>query len=368
MKVIAYPLNYVSLIMKIWNNSTIKKIRKGYYSAVYFNRTKEILLHENNLKSVTMQIFQKQNNATLCGINQVIELLKIGTGYFEDSMWVSKYDTLAIKTLPEGKIINKGEPVMHITGSYSYFAHLESLYLGILARQTRIATNASKIVTAANGKPVLFFADRFDYFLNQEADGYAARIGGVTNICTQAQGKWFKGEAVGTIPHALIAINNGDTIETTSQYAKYFPKRHLIALVDFENDCVRTALQAAEKFGGKLWGIRLDTSENMVDKSLKRPSESKTELRGVNPTLVKMVREALNKKGFVHVKIITSGGFNKEKILWFEQKNTPVDVYAVGSAMFDGKNDFTADIVKVGKKEIAKVGRKYIDNPRMKLL
>src|SRR3989344_5030342 len=98
--------------MKIWNNETIEKIRKGYYSAAYFNKTKEILLKENNLKSVTMQIFQKQHGATLCGINQVIELLKIGTGYFEDNLWVSKYDTLAVKTLSEGTIIQKGEPVM----------------------------------------------------------------------------------------------------------------------------------------------------------------------------------------------------------------------------------------------------------------
>jgi len=315
-----------------------------------------------------MQIFQKQHGATLCGINQVIELLKIGTGYFEDNLWVSKYDTLAVKTLSEGTIIQKGEPVMHITGPYAYFAHLESLYLGILARQTRIATNARKTVNAANGKPVFFFADRFDYFLNQEADGYAAHIGGVTNICTQAQGNWFNDEAVGTIPHALIAVNNSNTTETTNQFAKYFPKDPFVALVDFENDCVKTALQTVKQFGRKLWGIRLDTSENMVDKSLQRSSESKTELHGVNPTLVKMVRVALNKKGFTHVKIITSGGFNKEKILWFEQEKTPVDVYAVGSAMLDGKNDFTADIVKVEEKETAKIGRKYIENPRMKQL
>ncbi|MCL4359651.1 nicotinate phosphoribosyltransferase [Patescibacteria group bacterium] len=346
----------------------IKKIRKGYYSAVYFNKTKQILLKENNLQSVTIQIFQKQNNAILCGINQVIELLKIGTGYFEDKMWVPKYDTLAIKALSEGNIIKNREPVMHITGPYAYFAHLESLYLGILARQTRIATNARKMVTAANGKPVLFFADRFDYFLNQEVDGYAAHIGGVTNICTLAQGKWFNGEAVGTIPHALIAVNNGDTIKTTSQYAKYFPKSPLIALVDFENDCVRTALQTAKHFGEKLWGIRLDTSENMVDNSLKESSENKSKLRGVNPTLVKTVREALNKQGFSHVKIITSGGFNEEKILWFEKERAPVDIYAVGSSMFDGKNDFTADVVKVEGKKIAKIGRKYISSPRMKLL
>ena len=47
--------------VKYFNDETIGKIRRGIYSAVYFNRTKEILLKENNLKRVTMQIFQKKS-------------------------------------------------------------------------------------------------------------------------------------------------------------------------------------------------------------------------------------------------------------------------------------------------------------------
>ncbi len=350
--------------IRYWDNKTIEKIRKGYYSASYFSKTKEILLKEKNLKKVTMQVFQKNDNSVLCGVNTVIELLKIGAGYFEGNKWISKWTELKVKTLSDGKIIKKGEPVMHIMGPYAYFAELESLYLGILARQTRIATNARNIVNAANGKPVLFFADRFDYFLNQEADGYAAHIGGVTNICTPAQGNWFSGQPVGTIPHSLIAINNGNSLKTTLQFNKHFPKNNLIALVDFDNDCVAGAVEVAKKFGKKLWGIRLDTSENMVDKSLQKLPEKEAQHHGVNPTLVKSVRKALNKAGFSYVKIIVSGGFNKSKIAWFEKENTPVDIYTVGSAMLEGKNHFTADIVEVDGKKIAKSGRELSPLPK----
>jgi len=349
-----------------WDRFTIKKIRSGYYSAVYFNRTKEILLKEKKLDTVTMQIFQKNDDALLCGISHVIELLKIGTGYFENGKWISKWNTLKINALFDGDKTSKGEPVIHISGPYVFFAHLESLYLGILARETRIATNARNMVASANGKPVIFFADRFDYFLNQELDGYASQIGGVSAVCTAAQAKLIGSLPVGTIPHALIAINKGKINDAAESFRNVFPKDNLVALVDFDNDCVKTSLVAARQFGKKLWGVRLDTAENMVDKSLQKLTEQKNELHGVNPTLVKMVREALDRQNFQHVKIIVSGGFNNDKIKWFESQKSSVDTYAVGSSMLEGKNDFTADIVVVKGREIAKVGRGIKRNSRLK--
>src|SRR5271155_1980473 len=72
----------IDTMLFMWDKTTIDKIRKGYYSAVYFNSTKEILLREKNLSIATMQIFQKKDNVTICGIKHVIEILKIGTGYF----------------------------------------------------------------------------------------------------------------------------------------------------------------------------------------------------------------------------------------------------------------------------------------------
>lgn len=337
----------------MYSSDTIKKIRKGYYSALYFNRTKFILEKENNVKTVTMQIFQKNNNAVLCGINEVLELLKIGTGYWEKNKWIDKFKTLSIEHLQEGNTINSLQTVMHITGPYVYFAHLESLYLGILSRRTLVATNAAKVMNAANKKQVLFFADRFDYFLNQEGDGYAAHIGGIKTVCTDAHAFLWNGKVAGTIPHALIAINDGDSVKATRQFAKHI-NGNVIALVDFDNDCVTTSLKIAHALKEKLWGVRIDTSENLVDKSLKNKK-----LFGVNPELVKILRKSLDKNGFTDVKIIASGGFTDEKIQLFEKENTPVDVYGVGSAILKGNNDFTADIVMVENKKIAKSGRKY---------
>ena len=350
-----------------FDERTIKKIRRGYYSAVYFNRTKDILLEEKNTSVVTMQVFQKHEGSILCGINQVIELFKLGTGYGEQDNWISKWNTLEVLSLSDGDTISPWEPVMHITGPYAYFAHLESLYLGILAQQTLIATNMRKSVTAAEGKDIVLFADRFDNFLNQESNGYAAHIGGAKTVCTKAHTTWFGGEPVGTIPHALIAMYHGDTIAAAKAFTTVFPNVSLIVLADFTNDCVLTSLELAKSLGKQLWGVRLDTSETLIDVSLKNLGDKK-ELYGVNPTLVKKVREALDTHGYGYVRLVVSGGFTHEKIAGFEKEKTPVDMYGVGSAIIHGENDFTADIVRVNGKDISKVGREFRENKRLKRL
>ena len=138
----------------------------------------------------------------------------------------------------------------------------------------------------------------------------------------------------------------------------------LVALVDYDNDSVKTSIEVAKAMEGRLWGVRLDTGENMVDRSLFsqmgafRPT-------GVNPQLVWNVRNALDEEGFGDVKIVVSGGFDAERIEVFEEEGVPVDVYGVGAALYEGRYDFTADIVMVDGKPQAKAGRALKENPRL---
>ena len=90
-----------------------------------------------------------------------------------------------------------------------------------------------------------------------------------------------------------------------------------------------------------------------------------SDLTGVNPQLVWNVRRALDKEGFTEVKIVVSGGFTAEKIRHFEEEGVPVDAYGVGSSLFQGRFDFTADVVRLEGKPCAKVGRAYRPNPRL---
>ena len=86
---------------------------------------------------------------------------------------------------------------------------------------------------------------------------------------------------------------------------------------------------------------------------------------GVNPQLVWNVRRALDDAGFDQVRIVVSGGFTVEKIRDFERQRVPVDGYGVGSSLFQGRFDFTADVVLLEGKSCAKAGREYRPNPRL---
>ena len=103
---------------------------------------------------------------------------------------------------------------------------------------------------------------------------------------------------MGTVPHALIAAFGGDTVAAAEAFAgKYADEMNVTVLVDFENDSVKTALQVAEALGPKLWGVRLDTSEKLVDRAL-LDEMGEFKPTGVAPQLVRKVRAALDEAGY----------------------------------------------------------------------
>ncbi len=330
-------------------------MREGYYSDKYFVRAREILLMDHHSPRVTMQVFGKAH-AYLGGMDEAIAILKLCS---------DDWSQLTVRALYDGDEIHPWETVMTIEGPYASFAHLETLYLGVLARRTRVGTNTRLVVDAARPKTVMFFPARHDHWLVQTGDGYAAHIAGAIGVSTDAQASWWGSEGIGTVPHALIAAYEGDTTLATKKFAEYIdPSVQIITLVDYDNDCVETSLHVARALGARLWGVRIDTSENLVDRSI-IPQMGHFRPTGVNPQLVWNVRRALDREGFQHVRIVVSGGFTVDKIRAFEEAGVPVDSYGVGSSLFSGRFDFTADIVLLEGEPQSKAGREYRPNPRL---
>jgi nicotinate phosphoribosyltransferase len=341
----------------------VEKMREGYYTDAYFNHARSTLFEDERRPRVVMQVFQK-NDAQLGGMDEAIAILKLCS---------EEWDDLTVQALYDGDRIEPYESVMTIEGDYTSFAHLETLYLGVLARRTLITTNVVRVLEAANGKPIIFMPARHDHHRVQTGDGYAAYVAGQVvgapiGVTSDAQASWWGGKGVGTVPHALISAYGGNTVLAATKFGDWAPEDlNVVVLVDFENDSVATALEVARALGPRLWGVRLDTSESLVDRSLWdelgdfRPT-------GVNERLVRKVRDALDRDGFERIKIVVSGGFTAEKIREFEERGVPVDSYGVGSSLIRGSNDFTADVVLTDGRPSAKAGRRFRPNPRLELV
>lgn len=382
---------------------------------------KEVEISNGDIE-VEMQWFTRRFGETIIvGIDKAITMLKHCTGYWENGVFIDTSKNLQVWAVHDGcKVKSDGDPlnvkpIMRVRGRYRDFAILETPTLGILTRASRVATNVYQTLIAAKGKPVLFFPARFDLHEVQAADGYAYNIAVQrynldfsnevgTFVSTDAQGDWWGGSGGGTVAHAAIASFMGDTAAAMLSFARTLPgKIPRIALVDFNNDCATDSekvchamfLNYMQKINNGemeeakryiLYGVRLDTSASLRDLSIDPIGDPALDL-GVNPRLVFKVRQTLDHawekwnlpdqwaeeaRDFCHnVKIVVSGGFNPDKIIKFEKLNVPVDIYAVGSYLFDNHGptiaDFTADVVRVKVKnewiDMAKIGRKHLDNP-----
>jgi nicotinate phosphoribosyltransferase len=373
---------------------------------------------------VEMQWFTRRPGKTIVvGVDKALAMLRHCTGYWDGDTFVDTSAQLQVWAVHDGTLVESDgnplhvEPVIKVRGRYRDFALLETPTLGILTRASRVATNVYETLVAAHGKPVLFFPARFDLHEVQAADGYAYNIAVQRFnrdyvhelgpfVSTDAQGDWWGGAGGGTVAHAAIASFLGDTAEAIMQFARILPARiPRIALVDFNNDSVRDSLRVLEAMFSKyrelkdagdeaeaakyvLYGVRLDTSGSVRDVSVAPLGDPALDL-GVNPRLVFNVRQALDSAWETwrlpevwkeaaqsycrNVKIVVSGGFNPEKIRKFEKLGVPADIYAVGSWLFNNNGstvtDFTADVVRVKVHgewiDMAKVGRKPLDNPNL---
>ena len=330
-------------------------MRAGDYSDGYAALAPQVLRTAKAQPRVLLQVTAKRDG-WLSGIDEAVAILKLG---------VEDWSSLTVNALYEGDSIEEWDTVMTIDGEYSAFAHLEPLYLGVLAHRTLVCTNVRDMVEAGRPKPVLFFGARDEHWAMQPGDGFAAMIAGAKEVSTPAQASLWGGKVIGTIPHTLVAALGGDTVAASRRIAKLLADdTRLLALVDYENDSARTAVEVARALGDRLWAVRLDTSEYMVDKSVLsqlgtfRPT-------GVNPQLVWNVRNALDAEGFGDVQIVVSGGFDAERVQAFEDEHVPADAYGIGSAAYKGTFDFTADVVRVDGKPQARVGRELRENPKL---
>ena len=333
----------------------VEAVRSGLYTDTALVSTREALRATGRSPRVLLQ-FAAKRSAVVCGVDEAVAVLRL---------CADDWSALTVHALFEGDRADAGDTVITVEGPYETFAHLETYCVGVLSRRTTVATAMRRIVEAARPKPVFVFSARSDHPLMQPGDGWAAYIGGAKGISTQGQGSWWGGAGLGVVPHALIAAMGGDTVAATKAFAEQAPNvERLIALVDYANDAVATSVAVARALEGRLWGVRIDTSQHLVDRSI-IPMMGGFPPTGVNPQLVWNVRNALDEEGFGDVKIVASGGFSIDRIHEFEDEGVPVDAYGVGSSLYAVHIPYTADIVEVDGAPQSKAGRESRPNQKL---
>jgi nicotinate phosphoribosyltransferase len=260
-------------------------MRAGYSRQV-FHAGARVLLADGSRPRVTMQIFGKAP-AFLGGIDEASP----------SSNSAPSMDDLEVWALHDGDAIEPWETVLLIEGrTMRSPTSKRSTWACWLGGPGWAPIRGASSGSQAEGSDV--FPARHDHWLVQTGDGYAAHIAGAIGVSTDAQASWWGTEGVGTVPHALIAAYGGDTVQATRKFAQHIdPMVRLVTLVDFENDCVGTSLRVAEAVGKRLYGVRIDTSEMLVDRSVV-PQMGRFRPTGVCPQLVWNVRKALDQAGY----------------------------------------------------------------------
>ncbi len=228
--------------------------------------------------------------------------------------------TLDIDAVPEGTAIFAPEPLLRVQGPLLQCQLLETALLNILNFQTLIATKAARIVSSANGAPVLEFGLR----RAQGVDGgvsasRASFIGGCAATSNLLAGKLLGVPVRGTHAHSWV-MAFGDELEAFQAYAEAMPGDCSFLVDTYDTIAgVRHAIEVGlwlKSQGRRLAGIRLDSGD-LADLSAK-------------------ARTFLDEAGFQDTLITASSDLDEHRIAELIEKGAPIAVWGVGTRLVTG--------------------------------
>ena len=355
----------------------------------YFRKTKEVVQRFGD-KTVTYAVFMRRP-VIFCPRLMVewLEKVSAARGVHFDIDPVHE----------EGTWVGAGEPLVYLSGPMSQLVDLETIYLQKLGAACVAAYNAYSM--CCDLPKVRFLAMDARHCAGAEMAemmAYAASVGsraarrdvgaaGFIGNATDATAHYFGNDkGFGTMPHALIGYA-GSTLRAAELYHESFPAEPMTVLVDYYGQEVTDALAVCARFPelareGRLQ-VRLDThgsryiegldpqsSYQVLDRHVPnaiRQYRSEAELRwmvgtGVSAAAIFHMRAALDKAGFLNVKIVGSSGFNAAKCKVMASVKAPLDIVGTGSYLPDNWTETyaTADIVAYDGVPSVKVGREFL--------
>ena len=341
----------------------------------YFNRSAAIVTDTPLYnKRVRYCVFAREGGI-ICGINRAVTFIDRNC-----------LGPLNVHAKHDGDVFAANQAVLVIEGLFGELVNLETTYLGMLAF-SGAATQMGEIVQAAGGVPVVDMAARHYPYEIIEQTAYAAAVGGAGGTSTPAGHRYVlrwlgtrAGDLIrvgnreagefklyGSIPHALNAVFDGDSIASAKAYLEKFPDVPLNVLIDFEGCELDVCREAARVFGPALAAVRVDTHghrihqgghqhpvRQLVERVLASADDKEAAQRGlerygfgpgVTIESVYNVRRTLDEVGAADTKIVVSSGFTAEKVAAFRACGAPMD--AIGTGSWVDFLVFTSDVTHV---------------------
>ena len=230
-----------------------------------------------------------------------------------------------IYAMPEGTIIYPNEPLMTIVAPIIDAQLVETAILAQINHQSLVATKASRIVRAAEGRKVADFGARRAH--NMDAATYGARaayIGGIDMTATVSAGQQFNIPISGTMAHSWVMFFE-DEYTAFKKYAEIYPQATVLLVDTYDvlhsgiPNAIRIAHEILAPQGHRLAGVRVDSGDLAY--------------------LSKRIRKMLDKAGLEDCKIILSNSLDEFTISSLLLQGARVDSFGVGERLITAKSD-----------------------------
>ncbi len=234
-----------------------------------------------------------------------------------------------VLAMPEGTVFFPGEAVVRVTGSLIEAQIVESFLLNAVNFSTMIASKASRIYLAAEGRGVYDFSLRrthgVDSSIKAARSSYIAGFRGTSNVLAS---KLYGIKAVGTMAHSYVMSFAGEE-DSFRAFFNTFPEKCILLVDTYEvKEGITNAIRIAGEFnkrGYSLKGIRLDSGDILK--------------------LSRTARRMLDRAGLKETRIFASGDLDEYKIKRLVQMGAPVDDFGVGTRMGTSSDAPSLDVI-----------------------
>ena len=226
-----------------------------------------------------------------------------------------------IWAIPEGTPVFPGEPLVTIRAKASEAQVLETFALLTLNHQSLIATKASRIVRAAEGRQVMEFGSRraqgTDAAIMGARAAYIAGCGGTA--CTVSD-KWFGVPARGTMAHSWVQMFDTE-YDAFKAFCRTYPKSPIVLVDTYDTlgSGVPNAIKVFKELGITDGGIRLDSGDLSF--------------------LTKKARKMLDDAGLTGIRITVSNSLDEWIIRDLIEQGACIDSFGVGDNLITSHSD-----------------------------